>query len=403
MPLAFLAASTQGIEALALSMLLVFGGAKVLSEIAERLRMPGIVGEILAGILLGKSVLGWVEVTPTLHALAELGVMFLMFRVGLEVKASDLMKAGKTAALVAMLGVVVPFLAGFLIMEAWGSTGIESTFVAAALVATSVGITAQVLAGKGLLSSAAAQIIIAAAVIDDVLGLLVLAVVSSMAKGEVNLYELGLAAIVAIGFTTAVAFWGTKTMERIAPKVDEKTRASEGQFNFAMIVLFALALGAVYAGVAAIVGAFLAGMALSGSVTHRVHDLTQGVTEFLVPFFLAGIGLHLDLPALSNPSTLWLALVIVVVAILTKFLGCGLGAWRAGKERAIQVGAGMIPRGEVGMVVAQLGLSMGVIPMPVYGVVVLMAVATTIVAPPLLAWAFRNEPAGELEEHFRIG
>jgi Kef-type K+ transport system membrane component KefB len=189
------------------------------------------------------------------------------------------------------------------------------------------------------------------------------------------------------------------------PRVEARLRLAEGQFTLAMTLLFALSLLAVYAGVAAIVGAFLAGMALSETVDTRVNDLTNGVTELLVPFFLAGIGLHFDTSAFATPSTLGLALVILLAAIVSKFLACGLAALPMGRRDAVQVGVGMIPRGEVGMVVAQIGLNMGVMSQGVYGIVVFMSVATTLIAPPLLKLAFRGEiatPTPE-EEQIRLG
>src|SRR5579884_3507441 len=202
-PIALFAA--PGGAAVAFAMLLVFGGAKLMAEVFERLGQPGIVGEILVGVILGPSVLDWIEPNAVLTALADLGVMFLLFRVGLEVKPNDLMRVGPTAALVATLGVIVPFVLGWAILALWGAPRIESIFVGAAMVATSVGITAQVLASKGLLHHIASQTILAAAVIDDVLGLLVLAVVSSLAKGKVNFLELAGAAVVAVAFTVTIA------------------------------------------------------------------------------------------------------------------------------------------------------------------------------------------------------
>ena len=342
-----------------LSMLVVFAAAKLLAEVFERLGQPGIVGEILAGILIGPQVLGWMSPNLVLQVLADLGVMFLLFRVGLEVKASDLMKVGGTALLVAVAGVVLPFVLGWAIMTAWGHPSIEAIFTGAAMVATSVGITAQVLSAKGLLHLRASRIILAAAVIDDVLGLLVLAVVSSLAKGKVNVLHLSVTAVLAVGFTVLVAKWGTRTMHRVVPRVQARMSMVESQFALAMTLLFGLALMAVWVGVAAIVGAFLAGMALSETVDHRVHRLTDGVTELLVPFFLVGIGLHFDLSAFASAATLVLALAILAAAIATKFVGCGLGALALGRIDAVRVGVGMIPRGEVGMVVAQIGLGMG--------------------------------------------
>lgn len=400
---AFLISTAAGAENIPLAMLIVFGSAKLLAELFERLGQPAIVGEILAGIVVGPSVLGWIHPNQLLTALSELGVMFLLFRVGLEVKASELIRVGATAASVAALGVVVPFLLGWGIMRIWGEPTIESIFVGAAMVATSVGITAQVLSSKGLLDHAASKIILAAAVIDDVLGLIVLAIVSSLARGAVNIPELVLTGVAAVGFTFIVANWGQRAMGRVVPKLQERLRAGEVQFNLAMIVLFGLALLAMYAGVAAIIGAFLAGMALSDSLDRRVHDLAHGVSELLVPFFLAGIGLHLDISVFSSAETLLLTVVIFVAAVLSKLAGCGVGAFTMGWANAVRIGAGMVPRGEVGMVVAQIGLGLGVIPARVYGVVVFMAVATTIIAPPMLNLSFRDVPPAKPVEDFSIG
>ena len=374
---------------LPLIMLLIFGSAKLLEEIFERLRLPGIVGQIIAGIVLGPSLLGWVHLDQFVQHLAELGVMFLLFRVGLEVKASELARVGATATLTAVAGVVVPFFSGWGIAIAWGLPQIEAVFIGAAMVATSVGITAQVLATKGLLHHMASKIILAAAVIDDVLGLLVLAMVSSVAKGQVRVGELVLTAVVAIAFTLIVATWGTRAMRLVVPR-GENLRVSEAQFALAMCLLFSLAVLATYAGVAAIIGAFLAGMALSETVSHRVHELAQGVTELLVPFFLVSIGLNLNVAAFRDPSLLVLSLVILLAAVLSKLVGCGLGALSTGRANAIRIGVGMIPRGEVGMVVAQIGLTLGVVSQAAYGVVVFMSIMTTIVAPPLLKLAYRD-------------
>ncbi|MEO8027746.1 MAG: cation:proton antiporter [Bryobacteraceae bacterium] len=394
MDFAFLAAAPE-MESLALSMLVVFGSAKLLAEVFERMHQPAIVGEILAGFLVGPAVLGWIHPDAFLHSLSELGVMFLLFRVGLEVRASELLSVGGTALRVALLGVLVPFGAGVAITYAWGMPSIEQYFIGAAMVATSIGITAQVLASRGVLSHRASRIILAAAIIDDVLGLIVLAVVSSLAKGDVNYVELGVTAGLAVGFTVMVATWGSTTMSRLVPRLEKRLKTPEPQFTLAMILLFALALLATRAGVAAIIGAFLAGMALADSVNDRVHEMAQGVTRLLTPFFLVGIGMQLTLDLFANSSAIWLMVVIVAAAIASKFIGCGLGAVSLGWAEAARVGVGMIPRGEVGLVVAQLGASIGVIPKDVYGVVVFMSLATTLVAPPLLAWTFRGVPPSD--------
>jgi len=375
---------------LPLALLIIFGSAKLLAELCERLGQPGIVGEILAGALVGPSVLGWITPNETLKALSDLGVMFLLFGVGLEVKAAELLKVGGKATLVATIGVIVPFFTGWGILAAWGAPQIESVFVGAAMVATSVGITASVLSGRGLLHEMASKVILAAAVIDDVLGLIVLAVVSSVARGRVNLWEIVLVASLATAFTVVMAIWGTTAVKRVLPIFGSRARADEAEFHIALVFLFAMALLAQYTGVAAIVGAFLAGLALSDSSDARMRTLTRGVSELLVPFFLAGIGLHLNFGVFRSWSTIALALVILAAAVVTKLVGCGLGAISLGWQNVLKIGLGMVPRGEVGMVVAQIGLGMAVISTEVYSVVVFMAVATTLLTPLLLKIAFRT-------------
>ena len=372
---------------LPLAMLIIFGSAKLLAELFGRLGQPGIVGEILAGALVGPSVLGWISPNEMLKALSDLGVMFLLFGVGLEVKASELLRVGGKATLVATLGVIVPFFAGWGILSLWGAPQIEAVFVGAAMVATSVGITASVLSARGLLHEVASKIILTAAVIDDVLGLIVF---SSIARGRVNFWEIALIAALATVFTVVMAVWGTTAVKRVLPIFGSRARADDAEFHIAMVFLFVLALLAQYTGVAAIVGAFLAGLALSDSADARVRTLTRGVSELLVPFFLAGIGLHLNFGVFRSTSTVLLALVILATAIVTKLIGCGAGALSLGWQNVLKVGLGMVPRGEVGMVVAQIGLSMSVISTEVYGVVVFMAVATTLVTPLLLKIAFRT-------------
>ncbi|MBZ5577820.1 MAG: cation:proton antiporter [Acidobacteriia bacterium] len=387
---AFLPVDATGAAQIPLSLLLVFASAKLLSEVFERLGQPGIVGEILAGVLIGPQVLGWMAPNEAIRLLSDLGVMFLLFRVGLEVKATELMRVGGTALVVAVAGVLLPFLVGWGICYLWGEPSLGSIFTGAAMVATSVGITAQVLASRQLLQTRAARIILAAAVVDDVLGLIVLALVGSAAKGSVNYLDSALTAGIALGFTVFVAVFGRRTVKKVMPHVHARARVAEAEFALAMTLLFSLALLAVYAGVAAIVGAFLAGMALSETVERRVAELTQGVTELLVPFFLVGIGLHFEVSAFATRSTLELATLIVLGAVISKLTACGLGALKMGRADAFRVGVGMIPRGEVGMIVAQIGMGMGVMAPNIYGIIVFMSVVTTLVAPPLLKVAFRG-------------
>jgi len=401
-PIAF-AVAPGGIRlSLPVSMLLVFGSAKLLAEIFERLHQPGIVGEILAGVLIGPSVLGWIGPNENISFLAELGVMFLLFRVGLEVRVGELKRVGGTGALVGVLGVALPLVTGWGLLRLWGKPQMESLFVGAALTATSVGITAQVLASKGLLNRTASKIILTAAVIDDVLALLVLGVVSSMADGHVNILELVMTTAFAAGFILLVAGWGSRAAQKVVPHLRTLLRIGESQFALAMILLFGLAALSERAGVAPIIGAFLAGMAMGEALPHRVHDLAHGVAELLVPFFLAGIGLRFSLQAFSSRSTVTLAVLVLLAAICAKVVGCGLGAMKYGRPVALRVGFGMIPRGEFCMVVAQVGLGLKVIPADTYGIVVFMAVGATLLTPPLLKVAFRGVEAEQSEAEFSI-
>lgn len=377
------------------SLFMMIIAAKLMAELFERFRQPAVVGEILAGVLIGPSVLGWVSPTEVTHTLAEIGVMFLLFSVGLETKPAAIMRVGKAAAIVAVLGVVVPFASGWGLMTLWGGTLVESLFVGAALVATSVGITARVLEGMGLLNSPSARIILGAAIIDDILGLLVLAVVASIAAGAVNYVEIGSTAALSIGFVVFIALLGAPLLTKYVPALLRTLHISHAPLATSVILCLGLALAAAHIGVAAIIGAFLAGLAISESAErdHRLHEQVRGVTEFFVPFFLVNIGMQLNLSVFEDPSTLALALLVTLAAVASKFIGCGAGVWHMGKRAAAQVGMGMVPRGEVGIVVAQIGIGLGVISDSLFAVVLFMAVATTLIAPPFLRPLFRGEAA----------
>ncbi|HVW83968.1 MAG TPA: cation:proton antiporter [Bryobacteraceae bacterium] len=373
-----------------LAVLTIFASAKLLREVFERLKQPGIIGEIVAGAIIGPHVLGWIHPNEVLSVLSELGVMFLLFLIGLEVKPSDLLRVGGVSVAVATCGAIVPFALVGGIALAWGMPLREAVFVGAAMVATSVAITAEVLASRGLLSARASRVILAAAVVDDVIGLIALALVSSYARGEVNWTDLIVTTVLASGFTVFVAVWGHRAVRRIVPKMEARMRVSEAQFTLSMALLFGLSLLAVYAGVAAIIGAFLAGMALSETVDERVHAMTSGVSELLVPFFLAGIGMQFDPAVFASGSALLLSAILLVAAVFSKLAGCGLAAFRLGRKDAVRIGVGMAPRGEVGMVVAQLGRKMGVMSDSVYAIIVFLSIATTLVAPPMIKAAFRG-------------
>jgi Kef-type K+ transport system membrane component KefB len=390
--LGYLASSTDHGRIL-LSLLIVIVAAKILAEVFERLRQPAVVGEILAGVIIGPSVLGLIQPSDLLGTLAEIGVIFLLFTVGLETRPSDIFKVGGVSALVAILGVIVPFLAGWALLSVWpgGHSQVEAFFLGAAMVATSVGITARVLSGMGLIANQASRVILAAAVIDDVIGLLVLAVVSSVASGAVDYLSIGITAVLAIGFTLLTVLFGARAVNRMKGPVNS-LRIGHSLLIFALILCFGLAALASVIGIAGIVGAFLAGVAFSEATDGtELHVQSQTLAEFTAPFFLVNIGLQLNLAIFLQPDIVVLALVVTLLAIVTKLIGCGLGAIKMGKARALQIGIGMIPRGEVGIVVAQIGLGLAAVSDSIYGVVLVMAICTTLITPPFIKLAFAKE------------
>ena len=371
------------------TLLTMWLAAKLMAELFERLNQPAVVGEILAGVLIGSSMFGLVMPNDITSTLAELGVIFLLFTVGLETKPSAIFKVGRRAAIVAALGVVVPFVCGYIVMRLWGASNVESLFIGTAMVATSVGITARVLGQLGLLEEETSRIILGAAIIDDILGLLMLSVVSSVAEGRIDVLEIGLTAGMAIAFTLFVAFVAAPAVTKLVPKI-ENLRVGHAFFVIGLGLCLALSIAAAFIGVAAIIGAFLAGMAMAEATEDQktMHKQMNGVTEFLVPFFLVSIGMQLKLDVFRDSSALSLAGLITVLAIATKLVGGGAGALSLGLRKAGQVGMGMVPRGEVGIVVAQIGLGLGVINDMLFGVVIFMAVATTLIAPPFLKMLF---------------
>jgi Kef-type K+ transport system membrane component KefB len=390
MPVIFAASVDH--SAVIFSLFVMLAAAKIMAEVFERLRQPAVVGEILAGIIIGPSLLGWVAPSELTTILAEIGVIFLLFMVGLETKPQSIFRVGTRAVMVGVFGVILPFVAGYLLAVWWGGSFVEAMFIGAALVATSVGITARVLGSMGLLDTQSARIILGAAVIDDILGLIILSLVSSVSQGSVSIVSLAKTAGAAILFTIFVALVGSKVLTGLAPVI-EKLKLERPFFNIGLMLCLGLSLASIYVGVAAIIGAFLAGMALSEAVedNHNMHRLTSGVTEFLVPFFLVNIGMQLDLLIFSNVSVIALAVVLTIIAVITKFVGCGLGASGMTRREIAQIGIGMVPRGEVGIVVAQIGLGLGVISSNFFAAVLFMAVATTLIAPPFIKILFAED------------
>jgi Kef-type K+ transport system membrane component KefB len=379
-----------------LTLFVIFIAAQVGAEVAQRLRLPGVVGEIAAGCVVGPSLLGWLQPeqilpgTP-LDVLAELGVVLLLFSVGLETRLEDLKKVGKSALLVGVLGVLVPFGAGALWAHGEGFAWVKSLFVAAAFVATSAGITARVLQELGVLQRIESRVILGAAVIDDILAILLLGVVSSLqGGGSLEVYSLLLTLGGAVGFVAVIGWGGTRVMRRRSGWLEAPVSP-----HSALTLVLALCLGLAWLstrfGLAAIIGAFLAGMIASETRQRdELEHKTLPLLAFLTPFFFVITGAKINLTELASAPALLMLLAVTLIAIVSKLAGGFLGALSLGKRSATIVGFGMVPRGEVGVVIASLGLAAGVFSDRIYAIIVAMSLLTAMVTPPILAWLLRR-------------
>lgn len=400
---------------LLVALVVILAAAKLGGHAAERLGQPAVLGELLAGVLLGALPLAGVHAFDfaredrVVEALAELGVVLLLFEVGLSTRLADLMRVGLSALLVACVGVVVPMGLGWAV-GAWllpDAHPVAHLFLGASLSATSVGLTARVLRDLAALTSVEGQIILGAAVIDDVLGLLVLAVMAGLA-GAGAVSSGGTAAAAAVVTAKAVVFLvGALVAGRaLAPRLFRSAARLRGKgviFTLALVTCFALSWAAAAVDLAPIVGAFAAGLVLEGvpfgellGAEQKVEDHLAPVATFLVPIFFVRMGLHVDLGALAGGS-LALAGALTAAAILGK-QACALAVVARGTDR-LAVGLGMIPRGEVGLIFANMGLALTVAGRPILGAgefaaIVAMVLLTTLVTPPLLRWRLgRRAPA----------
>ena len=369
---------------------LIFASAKVLGELFERFRQPAVVGEVLAGLLLGPYLLGIVPHSPIYEGIAEIGVIFLLFTVGLETKPSEILKVGVVASKVGILGIILPFVLGFGLILYLGHPTLEALFIGTALVATSVGITARVLGDMGLIQEIESRIILAAAVIDDIIGMILLAVVSGLGEGALSWIRIAIVAVEAIGFTLFLALVGSRVINRYGRRI-EKIRTPDAPFVFSILLCLGLSALSSAIGMAAIIGAFMAGMVLAEfSEEYHLVEKAEAIYAFLVPFFFFVMGSHINVAVFGSWEIIWLGLVITALAVIGKLLGCGLGALSLGGRGALIVGVGMVPRGEVGIIVAMLGLRLQAIPDSMYALVIFMSVVTTLAVPPVLRVMFRD-------------
>ena len=358
--------------------------AKAGNEVFRRLGQPTVVGEILGGVIAGPALLGVYEVNAETELFAEIGVVLLLFQVGLETRLHELLRVGGTALAVGVLGVIGPFAAGFLAAGLAGGDLSLAIFLAAALTATSVGITSNVLRDLGALTTASGRIILGAAVIDDVLAIMILSVATGVAAGSFAVGDVISLVVVAVLFIGVVLIGGTRILRRRRTLLTDPEFA-ETPLLPGMIVMLGLAALASLIGLAAIIGAFLAGMVVGeSSERHALEAEVAPVAAFFTPFFFGFIGAQVDLAGLATLNSILLLAGITVLAVVSKFAGAFVGALRQGRARAVLIGWGMVPRGEVGIVVAGLGLSAGAIDGEIYSVVVGMAIITTLIVPPLL-------------------
>ena len=398
--LAVLAPDPSGVsvERFLLLLATILISAKLLGELAERIGQPAVIGELLAGVVLGPSLIGFVDPTlPTLHMFAEIGVVLLLFTIGLETDLKRLLSVGGAAFTVAGVGVLLPFVSGYFVSRALGLDLLPAVVAGAALTATSVGITARVFSDLGKLKSVEGQIVLGAAVIDDVIGLIILAVVSDLVAGTApSVGGVIRTTVVAFGFLAAAIIVGRFAVpplfNLLARTGKENTLAS-----MALVLAFLLAVLASEIGSALIVGAFAAGLVIAP--TQHAPAVERGVVRIanvFVPIFFVAVGAAVDVRSFGSRDIVLVGLALTTVAILGKYAAGFAPVWiRANKNL---IGVGMIPRGEVGLIFAQMGLTAGVLTSGTYSALMLMVLVTTFMAPPLLRQLLSRSGAAEPDQ-----
>lgn len=388
---------------LLLALALVIGVAKLGGWFLNRLGQPPVLGELLVGLLLGPSVLNLFALpyfaqehtVETLREFGELGVLFLMFAAGLEIQLADLARTGKPALYTGVLGVIVPILFSLGVVPLFGYTLTQAAFIGIILAATSVSISAQTLMELGFLRSREGLILLGAAVVDDVLAVAVLSAFVALVTSGSAAIAGAIWVVVRMLLFLASAFWVSRwLLPRLASRV-ASFPVSEALMSLAVVSLMLIAWASeTVGGVAAITGAFIAGLAFSNSgekarIDEGIHTLNYA---FFVPLFMVSIGLTADARALSA-GDLGFTLVLCVVAVLSKLVGAGAGARAGGASwrEALRIGGGMVSRGEVGLIVAGVGVSNGIIQADIFTVAVIVVIVTTLLTPPLLRWTFERK------------
>lgn len=394
---------------LVFSLMVIITAAKAGGWLAVRLRQPAVLGELLIGVLLGPSLLDLLHwsfllnptdphlLTEAVFELAELGVICLMFLAGLEVEVREMRRAGRVATLAGVSGVIVPLALGSLAVLPFGFRGNAAFFVGIILTATSVSISAQTLLELGVLRSREGITLLGAAVVDDVLVILLLSIFIALAASSTGLVAVPLVLLRMVLYLAAALTVSFLLLPRLADWADRQP-ISEGLAALVLVAALAFAWAAeVGGGLAAITGAFIAGVGLSRShlrveIARGMHTITYA---FLVPVFFVSIGLKTNTHLLTGSGIL-LAAVLVVVAVISKVIGSGLGARLGGftNREALRVGLGMVSRGEVGLIVATVGVDTGIIEPDLFAIVTIIVLITTLVTPLFLRQAFaKKEPS----------
>jgi Kef-type K+ transport system membrane component KefB len=384
----------------------ILAAAKLFGALAQRIGQPAVLGELCAGVVLGGSVLGIVDPkTEVLHLMSELGVIILLFAIGLETDLKNLIKVGAASSAVAIVGVVLPFALGYAVSWYLGLSNLASVVAGATLTATSVGITARVLSDLNRLQEPESQIVLGAAVIDDVVGLVILAVVGGVAGGEgISAGGVAVTTLTAFGFLIGTLLIGRLIVPPVIKRLGRIDLPGTSTI-LALLLAFGLAWLAHYAGSATIIGAFAAGLLIRE--TPDAHAVERGVANlghFFVPIFFVIVGAAVDMTVFNplvaaNHQTLRVGAALIVAAVIGKFAAGYAPFWIRANKKVI--GVGMIPRGEVGLIFAQMGLTSGVFDAPMFSAVTLMVMVTTFMAPPLLKYLFppltATKPDGEFE------
>ena len=386
--------------------------AKLMAELFLRLKLPIVLGELIAGMIVGPFALGGLQIidgkqllqiNDEIKILGEMGAIVILFMAGLEMTPKEFLKGGKAAFVVGTLGVVIPFFIGLTVFQLFGFDALQSMLIATALTATSIAISIQVLSEFGKLKTPEARLIIGAAIVDDILAIAVLSVVTSIAGSDggvdnIDITEVTITILQVLGFFAIMLIVAVVVIPKvITPRIWKAKGSVEGIATAAFFGAAALA-GSI--GLSPIVGAFAVGMALSTTkVFEKVENYVGKIGLIFAPLFFAIIGAQVDLRAVDL-NILLLSAVIVIVAVTTKLFGCGLPAmyFLKSKQKGMRVGIGMISRGEVGLIVAGVGITAGILTSEVYSTIIIMVVVTTIITPIWLKIEYRKEQKNDNNE-----